>query len=186
MMISGDQIEGAFITAILLGVGKLIALVRGDGNKRLDAELAGKRLAVEADAQEAAQVKDLIPFLQDMINQSNLKMSKMEEVVHGLQDKIRDISIDLAKSQAINISLETRISFLESELHNAKIKNESDTQIIADLNAKVKILEENIEDKNLEILDLRYRIRHNSATSNPIPPILSSSNTDSIGPANCP
>jgi len=143
---------GAAIVLILGGIGKLVSIVRGDGNKILDTSIATKTIELQADKQDFAQNKEIISVLQNLLVRADqradevekkfqAKLDLLEAKLAATAEKVNETSTKYSVLQVEYNFMESRVVVLENQLQIATSQNK-------EYYAKIEILERELAQAN--------------------------------------
>jgi len=118
------------ITPALVGLGGLVTALaawlkirHGEGNKRIEAEVRGKELSLQAELQDNAQVMELVHFQQAMLDKHQARLEELQYILESRAEQeaenraeLRLIRYQIAECEQDRTRLRIRIRRLEETL----------------------------------------------------------------------
>lgn len=145
-----EQVEGGAFVLACFAITKLVSVIRGDANKKLDIDLEKDRLALQADEQDAKQEVQLAPIWKGLIERYEARTHLLEQKLETFQAQQVEQAQKYAELVYKAKFMEQRITTLEQELALSKEKHIADSRTISrlekalgELEAKFKLAEEN-------------------------------------------
>lgn len=145
-----DQAQGSLLTIAVLALVKLITVIFGDGNKRLDTKIAAKKLALAADEQESQQEERLAPVWRSILKDYEHRVENLERRLELFHKEHLLLSIQYAELKQNATFMESRVAELERQLEVSREKHRTDEQVISEL-------EDHVLELNKEILGYRAK-----------------------------
>lgn len=138
---------------------KIVGLFKPDQNKKLENEQRLKELEIKADEQDANQEIQMAPVWQKLLDQTNSRVAALELMAADSMKQITTLSVDLAKSETKASILEAKVKDLEEKLLQAVSRHEEDYKEIFTLRARIKELEQQLEEAQSEAIRAEFELR---------------------------
>ena len=136
-MISWEELRGAAGAALIIAFGRAIVLVRGDGNKRIEAALAAQRqehetaieklrLELESDQQDATQDNQTATLLMEILKGERARADQLLAEERARADEARATAehLSLALSESREATAAARLEVVAARRDSEALRSE--------------------------------------------------------------
>lgn len=126
--------------------------------ERYKGENDAKKLAIQADQQEADQAKQLAPVWQAIVADLKEQAAEMRAEVKLLRTQVSEMAVNNARLDTAYGILQERVRVLEGQLAEAGLKHSSDAALIARLTVEKEAKEDELEDALARVIAAERRV----------------------------